>query len=183
MKIAFLVWGSLIWNHRKLKTKGDWHKDGPLLPVEFARISRDGRLTLVLSSDTKKLQVLWIYSGFDNLNDAIQDLKNREGTIESWIGYLSMRENKENCNIVSIILEDIRSWVIERNIDAVIWTDLPSNFEERISEKLNANNVIKYLANLPDSKKQIAREYIEKAPLQIMTLIRKDIEKTLGWKR
>jgi len=181
MKIAFLGWGSLIWNPEKLKTKGDWHKDGPLLPVEFSRISNNGRLTLVLYPG-KKLPVLWIYSGIDNLNDAIKNLKEREQTKESWIGYFSIRENKYNCNTIPSILEDIKNWAIEKNIDSVIWTDLPSNFEENTSEKFNTDSIIKYLVNLPDSKKQIAREYIKKAPFQIMTPIRKEIEKTLGWK-
>jgi len=180
LKIVYLGWGSLIWNPSNLKTKGEWYTDGPLLPVEFARISRDGRLTLVLYPGTKKLPVLWIYSEIDNLNDTIKDFKAREGTVESWIGYFSIRENKYNCNIVPNILEDIRSWAIDKNVDSVIWTDLPSNFEEKTAEKLNADNVIKYLVNLPDNEKQIARKYIEKAPIQIMTPIRKEIINILG---
>ena len=40
MKIAILAWGSLIWQPKELaynKTFG-WQKDGPILPIEFARI-------------------------------------------------------------------------------------------------------------------------------------------------
>ena len=62
MKIVYLGWGSLIWNTKGLKTKGEWQNDGPLLPVEFARVSRDGRLTLVLYPGAKKFRVQWIYS-------------------------------------------------------------------------------------------------------------------------
>ena len=48
MKIAILGWGSLVWNPRNLSIiNSAWHPDGVLLPIEFARISRDGRLTLV----------------------------------------------------------------------------------------------------------------------------------------
>jgi len=45
-KIIVLGWGSLIWDPRELKIKNsEWQKDGPNLPIEFARISQDGRLT------------------------------------------------------------------------------------------------------------------------------------------
>ena len=48
MKIAILGWGSLIWNQNGLPVKGQWKKNGPVLPIEFSRVSRDGRLTLVI---------------------------------------------------------------------------------------------------------------------------------------
>ncbi len=50
MKIAILGWGSLLWQPKDLQfDKGiGWSENGPMLPVEFARISKDGRLTLVI---------------------------------------------------------------------------------------------------------------------------------------
>lgn len=182
MKIVYLGWGSLIWNPGILKTKGDWQADGPLLAMEFARISRDGRLTLVLYPRAIKLPVLWIYSEFTDLDNAITDLQLREGTRKSYIGYVSIKNNRNNCNIVPSILEDIKVWAIEKNIDAVIWTDLPSNFKEKTGKEFNFDNAIQYLKNLSTEKKQRAREYIEKAPAQIITPFRKEIENNLCWK-
>jgi hypothetical protein len=53
MKIAVLGWGSLIWQPRELRISLPiWKTDGPELPVEFARVSMDGRLTLVPVSYT-----------------------------------------------------------------------------------------------------------------------------------
>lgn len=46
--IACIGWGSLIWDRRNLDVDGVWRVDGPMLPVEFARQSGDGRVTLVL---------------------------------------------------------------------------------------------------------------------------------------
>lgn len=48
MNITILGWGSLIWDQRDLPISGDWQLGGPALPIEFSRISRDGRLTLVI---------------------------------------------------------------------------------------------------------------------------------------
>jgi len=44
--IACLGWGSLIWSPRTLPVSGDWHTDGPHLPIEFSRQAADGRITL-----------------------------------------------------------------------------------------------------------------------------------------
>jgi hypothetical protein len=181
MKIAVLGWGSLIWNSRNLKIKErEWKQDGPKLPVEFARISQDGRLTLVLYPKAKLIQVLWNYMDVDNLLEAIENLRKREGTIESYIGFIDLIENKSRCNIGDIE-NNIRKWAEEKDIEAVIWTDLPCNFKDKANGKLNEENVINYLKSLTGSKFEIAKEYIAKAPTQIRTKIRMAIEEKLGW--
>jgi hypothetical protein len=78
-------------------------------------------------------------------------------------------------------LNEIRDWATKKKLDAVVWTDLPSNFKEERRKEFNRNNVIEYLENLPGEKQQKAREYIEKAPSQIMTRMRRIIKKELGW--
>ncbi len=39
MNIAVIGWGSLIWCPRTLQIEPGWHRDSPMLPVEFARKS------------------------------------------------------------------------------------------------------------------------------------------------
>jgi len=70
MKIAYIGWGSLIWKQGSLKLRGTWQSDGPYLPVEFARVSQDGRLTLVLCRGVSPVQTLWAYAEEENLNTA-----------------------------------------------------------------------------------------------------------------
>jgi hypothetical protein len=48
MKIAVLAWGSLIWDPDTLKVADDFSLSGPCLPIEFSRISKGERLTLVI---------------------------------------------------------------------------------------------------------------------------------------
>jgi hypothetical protein len=181
MKIVFLGWGSLIWDPRDFQRIGEWYGDGPRLPVEFARISKDERLTLVLYPNVDRVQVLWAYAEVNSLDQAVEDLRQREGTKQSLIGFDSIKENKSRCQIVPEILNEIRGWATKKKLDAVVWTDLPSNFKEKRRKEFNENNVIEYLKSLQGEEQQKAREYIEKAPLQIMTKMRHIIKKELGW--
>ncbi len=52
MKIAILDSGSLVWDPRSLKDNleddGKFVQGGPKPPIEFSRISEDGRLQLVI---------------------------------------------------------------------------------------------------------------------------------------
>ena len=88
MKIAILGWGSLIWLPKDLKfdTNSGWKENGPVLPIEFARISQDGRLTLVITPNGTEVTTLYSVSSFDSLNLAVLNLKKREGTNEKYIG-------------------------------------------------------------------------------------------------
>ena len=69
MKIAILAWGSLIWQPKDLllDTEFGWKEDGPILPIEFARISKDGRLTLVITKNGTKVPVLYALSNYQNV--------------------------------------------------------------------------------------------------------------------
>lgn len=80
MNIACLGWGSLIWSPQSLRLRTEeWNTDGPKLPIEFARISTDRRVTLVLAENAKRLPVLWALMKSSKLCAAINDLATREG--------------------------------------------------------------------------------------------------------
>ena len=80
MLIAVLGCGSLVWDPRCLRVKKPWYEDGPWLPIEYARKSDDGRLTLVIFPQAAEVQTLWAESTYDTLTEARKNLRSREKT-------------------------------------------------------------------------------------------------------
>lgn len=181
-QIVVLGWGSLIWDPRNLRIKGGWFEDGPFLPVEFARISSDGRLTLVLFPGAENVRVLWSHMDTGDIEEAIENLRSREGTLQECIGFVETTgQKKRRCNVIPAASSGIEEWARGKGFDAVVWTDLPANFEEQKRTPFNETNVIAYLKGLSADKKGKAQEYVERAPAQIRTRMRQVIEEQLGW--
>lgn len=182
MKIAILGWGSLIWQPKDLKYNKEinWDKNGPYLPVEFSRISNDGRLTLVIDNNAEKVQTLYAVSLYDKLDEAILDLTVREGCAKDKIGWYDRSEDNFHPNNF-IYDQDIKNWINDTDFDAVIWTNISRKFKDKIGLVHNSENVINYLQTLPEEVKVIAEEYIRKAPRQINTEIRQEIIGRLEW--
>jgi len=179
IKIAFLGWGSLVWNPHELKIAGCWKKDGPYLPIEFARISRGGRLTLVLYPSAAEVQTLWAFASCSSLEGAIRNLACREETDLMNIGFIDIG-GKVKSNFEELVPK-IKSWAVEKQLDAVVWTDLKSNFKEKQNQDLNPENVVRYVKKLASQDFRNAETYIRNAPIQIGTSIRAVFEKRFGW--
>lgn len=182
MKIAILGWGSLIWSPQNLKfdkTIG-WQSDGPILPIEFARISNDGRLTLVITKNGTKVQTLHAISTYKTLEEAILDLAIREGSGKKSIGYYNKIQNKFHNNTFKHG-QELKEWVDKSDIDAVIWTDLAEKWSVKLCANICPDNRIDYLKSLKGNKSVRAEEYIRKTPIQIKTKYRDLIEKELKW--
>ena len=187
MKTAILGWGSLIWQPKYLKFDANigWKENGPVLPIEFARISKDGRLTLVITPNGTEVPTLYSVSSFDTIDLAVLNLKKREGTVEENIG--SYNKFKDEFSPIDFSFkENIKNWIQTTDFDAVIWTDLPENWEIRNEEKVVIKTIdpkdrINYLQNLKGAESALAAEYIRNTPKQIATKYRNQIIKTLGW--
>lgn len=185
MKIAILGWGSLIWNPGKLeinKTEGQngWFIDGPILPIEFARVSQDGRLTLVIMSGKEEVKTLYAISKFEELDHVIIDLSIREGCPKSKIGFFVKSHGIFNSKFN--IKTSIERWINQKEeIEAVVWTDLSMNFKEKIGLDFTVENATNYLKYLPTDVKLKAEQYIRRAPPTIDTFMRRSIEKELKW--
>ena len=179
MKIAILGWGSLIWKPDNLayNIETKWSTDGPVLPIEYSRISNDGRLTLVITDEGNEVPTLYAISTFDSLEQSILNLAIREGSSIANIGFYE-KTNKQFSPSNFKHQKSIENW-IEKNsgIDAVIWTNLSENWKV----KIRLQNRIEYLLSLDAATSEIAEEYICKTPKQIKTQLRKEIEEKLNW--
>jgi len=176
MKIAIIGWGSLIWDPRELPREGIWQEDGPILKIEFSRISRDCRLTLVVDEkngvEVKTRFVLSPRSGFE---DSINDLINREGTIKKWIGYVDIIHEKNSLSYnpnQANIYEIVQNWCRDKSFDAAVWTALLPNFIDEKELEFSIDNALKYITSLPKSAKSNALKYIQNAPIEVLTPLR-----------
>jgi hypothetical protein len=174
MNIAIIGWGSLIWCPRRLQIEQGWHRDGPMLPIEFARESSDGRLTLVIHPRRKKQRTYWATSTFKGLSQAIENLREREGKNcrEKDIHFLGKGLSDGRGDARS--MRAVGEWLRKReNPDAAIWTGLPGTYDR--------DSAIRYLKGIKDPGRLAeARKYVRMTPPQIQTVVRAAMRKE-GW--
>lgn len=185
MEIAILAWGSLVWRPTHcgetlaLQVPGQWAKDGPSLPVEFARISRDGSLTLVVVPDyPHHVTTLWSVSAHQELEPAIRNLATRECITENLASIHGVRKDGSRTGsvderIASIVLD----WLLARpTLGAAIWTGLgtqPSRWRDRgYAEGFTPDNALSYLRSVQDDETHPVHEYMRRTPAQIRTPVR-----------
>lgn len=176
--IACLGWGSLIWDPRALPIQRHWFQGGPLTPVEFARQSSDGRLTLVIEPNAKPVLTLRAAMDDMDLDDAIEALRSRENIPKKAIrriGHWSVGEESSDD------IPDLPRWVRSRGIKSVIWTALGLKFNEKDGEVPTADQAVQYLKSLSGSVMDEAEKYVRNAPPQIDTVYRRRFEAELGW--
>jgi hypothetical protein len=172
--IVCLGWGSLIWDPRGLHI-GDWNSDGPFIPVEFARESSRNRMTLVVMERGPSSQVLWAEVAGNYLDEAINELMQREGCPKVDIGRWP---NDTDCSYLQE--SAIGVWAIEKGFSGVVWTALPAGFRGRRGTVPTEADVLAYLLEMDEGTMQPAKEYIAKAPSQIVTSYRTGLERALG---
>jgi len=180
-KIAILGWGSLIWEPKDEFKKyiGPWEKGGPILPIEFSRISktRNGALTLVIDPDNgSNIQTRYTLSKRVNPEDAACDLRTREGTVIRHIGLVDFKTNFIRGHW-SFIVDKIKLWANDNKLRAVVWTDLPPNYTEITNNLFEPSDAVEYLKNLNEEGKESAKEYLTNAPPEVQTTLRGLIEK------
>lgn len=183
--IAVLGWGSLLWNGGTQfdAWHGPWSFDGPVLNLDFSRISksRGGAFTLVLDPENgTPNRVAYCLSKRSVVSDAIEDLRLREGTNDHNIGTIVIAENRAqgrdppSCRA-------IRDWAREKDLSAVVWADLPSNFTQQVGQPFSVDAALAYLKTLPPAGQQQAAEYISRAPPFIRTRLR-DVLQAVQWR-
>jgi hypothetical protein len=178
--IVCLGWGSLIWNPDGLPIKGAWREDGPTLPVEFARMSRDLRLTLVLTPGAAAVPVLWAEMTSPTIGDAVAALAYREGVKGKSSSERNIGRWPAPLGNSYIGMTEIEAWAEVRRCDGVVWTALSPRFPKD-GHVPTDREAVTYLQGLRGKARTVAEEYVRKTPSQVRTANRKAIEKGLGW--
>ncbi|WP_434618608.1 hypothetical protein [Tabrizicola sp. M-4] len=174
LKIAILGWGSLLWDKRPEFDDHHeaWQFDGPELLLEFSRISksREGALTLVVDPlNGAPCRSAYAFSTRHDPDDAIADLRCREGTVMRHVG-VYFRDGTRRGQPPTP--DSIPLWADQRGIDVVVWTGLPSDFKEKVKLPFSIENAIGYLQSLPADVKDGAAEYVWRAPDLVVTPLR-----------
>lgn len=179
MRIAIIGWGYLIWDPRALDLASEWHPDGPLLPLEFARFADPPRLLPVLVEGAPLQPTLWVQSGKRSVLAAAADLAVREGVGTQDIGHWSRPDGmrpSHGCEAV------IRQWVESRGLDGAVWRAVEPNLPDRTPGFPSEQLRIEFLRGLIASgQEQDARDYFEHMPAQINTPFQALVLREFGW--
>jgi hypothetical protein len=187
VRIAVIAWGSLVWDPRDLKAAARFAPDGPLLPVEFCRVSDDRRLTLVvderfgLACTTHSAP-----SALQDLDAAIENLRLREGMRSGrGIGFVEVASGRQSDVALARhpdAVATIAAWTESNGYEAAIWTALASNFDEpdRGGEPFSVTAAVKYLESLEAKDAAAfasALTYIRNATPEVQTPVRDRVAK------
>jgi hypothetical protein len=182
MSIAILGWGSLLWEGGGQfdRQHEQWQGGGPVLKIEFSRISesRLGALTLVIDDQFgAPMQVAWCLSKRQTIEDAICDLRSREGTTVENIGHVRMHAERPPLADLLTPQDVIAGWAKPQNLDAVIYTALKSNFQERKGQPFSVDAAVAHVRAMNPTAKARAAEYVWRAPDFVRTPLRSALQR------
>jgi hypothetical protein len=186
MKIAVLAWGSLVWDPRDLQAAAEFAPNGPLLPVEFCRISVDGRLTLAIDETFGATCTTYSApSALESLDAVIENLRLREGMLNALeVGFVEPSGKQSDIALQRHpeAVATIAAWVTSSGYDAAIWTALASNFDQsdKGGEPFSVTAAIQYLETLEGqdaAKFARALAYIRNAPPEVETPVRDEVNR------
>lgn len=186
MNIAVIGWGSLIWCPGCLKIRTRWRKSGPLLPIEFARVSDDGRLTLVIHPASAPQRTYWALSAMDDLLLARKNLQEREGCL-SLIKIHCYPPALDSPPITPDVSAAIHAWLLTNpGVEVAIWTGLTTNWWDKFNREFSVDEAVGYLDGLEaeheisEVKFKRAREYVMNTPVSVQTQVRARMREK-GW--
>jgi len=187
-----LAWGSLVWNPDGLLLAGDFQPNGPQLAIEFCRVSSDGRLTLVIDETFGTPCATYsAMSSFEDLDKAIENLWVRESKAgakiptdlrgQAMIGFVDLQDNTESAVARQRhprAVDAIKEWAGTEDFSAIVWTALPIRFKDTLNVPFSTEAAIAYLDGIKDkASKSIALEYVRKAPPEVRTPVRAEVQK------
>jgi hypothetical protein len=150
-----------------------------MLPIEFARISQDGRLTLVIHPGSADQPTYWAYSECTTLGEARENVRAREHSRLADIHYV-LRDDNAAQGVPLEIGNRVREWLGQHaDIQGVVWAGLPSNWIDKRGRNFTPEDAVHFLQELETARDRAkatyerAREYIANAPPLIDTAVRR----------
>lgn len=188
-RIAVIGWGSLIWDLDDLapKVEGAWLMGGgPVLPMEFSRVSPKRLQALAVCLDPKygdPCQTNAIISFRDDIHEAAEDLRARERAQRiDQIGHIHPASGALHTRIPALgpILAE---WCEVTGAAGAVWTDLDDNFEGITRIPFTLPNAVTYLNGLTGASREEAVRYITLAPAATDTPLRRALMEVAWWRK
>lgn len=183
--IAIIGFDCMVNQPKNLKALiSKWQDADLTLPVELARVSKDGRLVPVLDSrNGSDIKVQFAVLKTNKIERAIVEVAKRQGlTNNEKVGFIvldkclvngdCLNRNPESCR-------KIANWARANGFNAVVWNGLGVKFKDAINVPFSYDNAINYLKSLPKAKKSKAIKYIKSLPKFVNTNLRKIVTKNL----
>lgn len=183
-RIACIGWGSLIYRPGRLATRGQWLNDGPQLPVEFARESSNGHITLVICPAVARVPTRWVLLDLPTVELARIDLGHREyaKATQKWIDESIGFWDRESETHHGMEAETIAAWALAKGLDGVVWTNLPCGFKANRGVLPSIEDVLAHLGNLDGPALKEAENYVRNAPTEVDTVYRRQMAEHFDWR-
>jgi hypothetical protein len=184
---AIIGWGSLIWDMENLAphVRGDWAMGaGPVLPMEFTRVSPKRKLALAVCLDAVHgdgCTTNAIASAKGEIAAVATDLARRERAPADHIGAVCLASGHSHGRSPEIV-ENVRCWCLGAGWAGAVWTDLASNFEDHLGEAFTVPRALAYLRTLAGESLDEAVRYIENAPAATDTPLRRVLAEDAWWR-
>jgi hypothetical protein len=183
VKIAIIAWGPLVSRPETLSFIGRFKPTDLRLPIEFCRLSEEGRLTPVIDRVYGALcATRAALSGFEDMPYAINNLRKRERTIRENIGFVDMRSGQHSPRTLNggiDTVEAIKAWLAAASgYDAAVWTGLARNLPEAhlADQAFSVEATMRHLETLDAHTLEYVLAYVWEAPAEMQTPVRAAIE-------
>jgi hypothetical protein len=186
-RYAVIGWGSLLWDLDDLapRVEGVWARGkGPRLPLEFSRVSPKRRHSLVVVLDAahgRPCPTHAIASRRRELDAAAEDLAARERAPVERIGAVCLASGETRSSAPGVA-GAVAAWCAAGGWTGAVWTDLPANFAEVTGRPFSLAAGHAYLRELPAPSLAEAVRYIESAPAETDTPLRRRLAGCDWWR-
>ena len=172
---------------------GAFRDDGPRLPIEFSRVAKDGRVTLVIDPGAAPMATWWCPMAVDTIEAAVEGLGRRErigpARWPEWIGWqtragaviTAVDGAREGGRAEGPTRATIASWLEAVELDAVVWTALPARTPDERFAWPSTEALVTHLHGLEGEARTRAEEYIRRTPATIDSVRRRHFEAEFGW--